>query len=499
MFQPCYSVFAVALCLSAIAQPMPGSPLSGLAGLKPGDTMRASSSDANWENGNADARPIAPGKTLVIADLEGPGMIRHIWNTVAAEERGYSRLLVIRMYWDGEETPSVEVPLGDFFVIGNGMDKAMQSIPVVNSSEGRARNCYWPMPFHKSAKITLTNEGSAFVRAFYWYVDWQKLPELAEDSAYFHATYRQEYPTKMGQNYLIADIEGRGHYVGTVMNIRQHAASWYGEGDDFFFIDGEEKPRLRGTGSEDYFCDAWGYREFDGPYYGVPVWGDYKPMSKFTMYRWHLADPVNFHTSLRVEIEHKGVTFNEDGSVKSGFEEREDDFASVAYWYQLEPHKPFAPLPDPYDRLFYDWRKMKQAEDLIEGARATLGEVQVQEGVGTGKGQLFWLPNEEGHRLEIPVEVPETGTLELLLTLTKSWDYGIYQVLFDGTPLGNPVDLFNKDAVTREDFTFDAGEVKAGTHTLAFLNKGRNPSSQGIDGANPGYYFGFDAYLLTVR
>jgi hypothetical protein len=170
------SVLAGVLAAAALALPATaGNPLGGLELLKDYEARRSSSSDPDWHNGNADARPIEPGETLVIADLEGPGRIVHIWNTVAAQDRWYSRLLVLRMYWDGEKEPSVEVPLGDFFAAGHGMDVPVNSLPVRVTSEGRARNCYWPMPFRKSARITVTNEGKGRVNAFYYYVDWQKL------------------------------------------------------------------------------------------------------------------------------------------------------------------------------------------------------------------------------------------------------------------------------------------------------------------------------------
>jgi len=328
----------------------------------------------SWRaSGNADARFIGPGATLVLADLEGPGVIRHFWNTIAAEETGYSRLLVLRMYWDDEVHPSVECPIGDFFGIGHGMDVPFTSQPVCVSSSGRARNCYWPMPFRESARVTVTNEGRKPIHALYWYLDWQKLPRLKRDVAYFHAMYRQEFPTVSGRNYLIADIEGRGHYVGTVLSIRQHQPSWWGEGDDFFYIDGEEEPSLRGTGSEDYFCDAWGFRHLERPYYGVPVFEGFGRLSRTTAYRWHIPDPVTFGKSLRVEIEHRGVGFDEHGDVISGFEERSDDFSSVAFWYQTEPHAKYEPLPRAYERLYYDPADFIEGESLLEQVQATEG------------------------------------------------------------------------------------------------------------------------------
>jgi hypothetical protein len=314
---------------------------------QPGVSRRASTSAEPWTEANNDAWSISPGETVVLAELEGPGMITHLWNTVSSEEPFYSRLLVLRMYWDGEGHPSVEAPLGDFFGVGNGFDIPFDSLPVRVTSGGKARNCYWRMPFRESARITLTNEGQ-LTGSIYSYVDWIQLPALPGETPYFHAMYRQEHPAVMGQRYLLADITGRGHYVGTLLNIRARYNSWYGEGDDFFFIDGDEAPTLKGTGTEDYFGEAWGFREQHGPFYGATKVqihaGGYN-----SFYRWHIPDPIVFRRSLRAEIEHTG--FPGDGE---DYQERDDDFSSVAYWYQREPHAPWPDIPEGYGRLFYD-------------------------------------------------------------------------------------------------------------------------------------------------
>ncbi len=483
-----FVMFFVVASVSLGAHAQSGDPLDGLAALKDGSSERASSSDPNWQDGNGDARPIAPGGTLTIADLEGPGMITHFWNTIAANERCYSRLLVLRAYWDGEEHPSIECPIGDFFVIGHGKDVPFSSLPVTVTSDGRGRNCYWPMPFRKSAKITVTNEGRAPIGAFYYYIDWRKLPKLAEDTAYFHAMYRQEFPTVMGRNYTLADIEGRGHYVGTVLSVRQHLASWWGEGDDFFFIDGAKEPQLRGTGSEDYFCDGWGFRKMATLYYGAPLMEGNNPFDCTTVYRWHIPDPVLFTKSLHVEIEHKGVTFNPDGSVKSGFEERADDFSSVAFWYQTEPHKTYPEMPKGYARLYYDYSTMIEGESLLSNAKASAGPLSTQDGAWSGGKQLFWTPGEANQTLTVPFDVKEAGTYSILLVMTFSFDYGIFEIQLDGKPLGAPLDLFSATVVTNER-SFGPTELTAGPHTLAFVNKGKNAESKG-------YFFGLDGILL---
>lgn len=484
--------FAFLFALAALhAQQGLGSAFPDLPMLKSYRAMRASSSDPQWQTSNADARPIPSGGTLTLAELQGPGEIAHIWFTIAHKERGYSRLLVLRMYWDGEKNPSVECPVGDFFGVGHGLDVPFDSQPVRVSSNGKGRNCYWPMPFRKSARITVTNEGRERCNAFYYYIDWRKLPRLDRSAAYFHAMYRQEFPAAAGRNYLLADIVGRGHYVGTVLSCRQLTASWWGEGDDFFFIDGEKEPSLKGTGTEDYFCDGWGFRQQAGAYYGAPLVEGSEPGHRSTVYRWHIPDPVTFNKSLRLEIEHKGVAIRPDGT-KSGFDERADDFSSVAFWYQTEPHKPFDAMPAGYARLYHDYTKIVEGESLLERAKATAGKLRTQSiGMASGGGHLWWLPAQADQEMTLSFDVKEAGSYELLLLLTRSRDYGAYQVELDGKPIGKPQDLYNEKIVITEQ-VFAPQTLEAGKHTLTFKNRGKNAASKG-------YLFGLDGLLLSKR
>ena len=300
---------------------------------------RVSSFDRS--GGNQDRLTIPVGETVVLAEIPGPAAIHHIWITVAAEPF-YGRKLILRMYWDNEPSPSVEVPLGDFFGVGHGLNRNLYSLPLACSSNGRARNCYWYMPFRRSARITVTNEGHSPVGAFYYYIDYRRLAELPPETPYFHAQYRQEFPCEPGKNYLILEAKGRGHYVGCNLSILQQSIGWWGEGDDMIYVDGEEFPSLHGTGSEDYFSDAWGMREDAHLFYGCPLQeDDFQVGSKATVYRFHLPDPIPFSRSIKVTIEH-GHQNN-----------RSDYFSSVAYWYQLEPHQPFPPLPGVRERLPY--------------------------------------------------------------------------------------------------------------------------------------------------
>ncbi len=385
----------------------------------------------------------------------------------------------------------MECPLGDFFGLGHGWDVSFDSLPVRVTANGRARNAYWVMPFRKSARITVTNEGRVRVRSFYYYVDWRKLPSLPPNTAYFHAMYRQEFPTVMGRNYLIADIEGRGHYVGTVLSCRQLSKWWWGEGDDFFFIDGEREPSLRGTGTEDYFCDAWGFRQHSGPFYGVPLMEGDHVGARSGAFRWHINDAITFRKSLRLEIEHKGATVNPDGTMKSGFEEREDDFSSVAFWYQTEPHKPFPPMPRGYARLFHTVANGGiEAETLVDRVRATAGNVQKQEfPLCSGGAQLFWTPESDGQALDIPIEIRQGGRQVLFLVTTYSFDYGIFQVELNGKPVGGPIDLYARNPFLHEQ-VLELGFLEPGQYTLTLRNRGKNEASKG-------YFLGIDA--LSVR
>jgi len=480
----------LSLTLPAAAPPLPGNPLAGLERLKDFGTRRVSSSDPNWRNGNDDRRGIAVGATLTLAELEGPGIIAHIWFTIAHRTPYYSRLLTLRIYWDGEEHPSVECPVGDFFGIGHGVDKSFVSLPIRVSSEGRGRNCYWPMPFRKSARITVTNESKVPCASIYYYIDWQKHSTLPDDTAYFHACYRQEHPCVMGRNYLLADIAGRGHYVGTIQSVYAMSAAWYGEGDDFFFIDGEAEPSLRGTGTEDYFCDGWGFREQDGPFYGTPLWEGRKAGDRCTAYRFHLTDPVVFNQSLRVEIEHKGQQIFPDGT-RTVFIERDDLMSSVAFWYQVEPHKPWPPLPPGPERLPFTERHLVIGGKSLAKARTAHGQLSLQELRGKVMDAKFLVfqPDKDQGWVELRFTTGQTQVVDLVGNMVHGRDCGKYRALLDGQVL----EVMNLHAPepTATPHRWGMRELPAGEHVLRFEATG-NP------GADDGYRLGFDAFIARV-
>ncbi len=485
----CFTALVVALIASE-ASVFAQSPLDGISALRDFRAMRASSTDPNWENGNGDARPIAPGTTLTLAELQGPGRIAHIWFTIADDERFYGKLLVLRMYWDGETSPSVECPINDFFCEGHGMDLYVNSLPIRVTSDGRGRNCYWPMPFGRSAKITVTNEGKQPVGAFYYYIDWQKMKRIPRNEGYFHAQYRQEYPCVKGQDYLILDAEGRGQFVGCNLSVRQLEPGWWGEGDDRFYIDGEKVPSLQGTGSEDYFCDGWGIRKLDGLYYGFPISEGYDTLNRHTSYRFHIQDPIPFMKSLRMVIEHKGARLMPDGKW-NGYVERADDFSSVAYWYQTEPHKPFPKMPVGYERLYGNNSVLIEGESLLESAQATTAKPTKQDLAGwSGGAQLFFTPQQAPASVTLTFNVPKAGRYVVTALFTKSRDYGIYQAHLDGAPAGGALDLYSENVTQSPAVNLGLKELPAGQHELRFETKSKNPASKG-------YYLGLDFIELV--
>jgi hypothetical protein len=301
--------------------------------------------------------------------------------------------------------------------------------------------------------------------------------------------YRQEFPCVMGKNYLLADLEGRGHYVGTIQSVYMVSPGWYGEGDDFFFIDGEKEPSLRGTGTEDYFCDGWGFREQSGPFYGTPLWEGFDTGDRGTAYRFHVPDPVVFRKSLRVEIEHKGSQVFPDGKF-DGFIERDDLMSSVALWYQVEPHKPWPSLPPGRERLPFTERVLLKGHEAVAGAKHSESPVEVQSigGVSDGK-QLWFKPADAQGWVEVAFQVDKEQNAELSAKMLHSWDYGTYRVKLDGKELAR-LNLYSAD-LTPTAHKLGVHKLSVGSHTLRFECDGKAPNSAG-------YFLGFDALSARI-
>lgn len=342
---------------------MSHGPLSGIANIVDAKSKRISSYDRS--GGNADYVKVPKGETVTLAEMTGAGIVTHIWITIASNDELHRRNLVLRAYWDGQEHPSVESPIGDFFGQGWGMKYNFVSLPLAAApKDGNALVCYFPMPFGNGAKITVENQGTEDAGAFYYYVDYEERSSIGPEVGRFHAWYHQELTKPesgsgdienewgtLGQtpknpsdefNYLFCEPEGHGHYVGVNYYINSPGPIWYGEGDDMFLVDGEPWPgSAHGTGTEDYFNQSWSPDEhYLHPYFGTArAPGRLNDSPRFGwqgrthVYRFHLDDPIRFTKSLRASIEagHANTLTLE--------------LASVAYWYQTTPSKPFPPLP----------------------------------------------------------------------------------------------------------------------------------------------------------
>jgi hypothetical protein len=358
--------------LSAAASSARGQTGSGAAGDYPflpryaraQDYRSLKQSSFDRTGGNADAWPIAAGATRELFASEGPGVITHIWFTIAARSENHLKEIVIRIYWDGNTKPSVEVPVGDLFGLNLGQYFVYQSA-FLNCSSVKALNCYFAMPFRKSARITATNEGPYSIGAFYSNIDYQIVPSLPDEVLYFHAQYRQATPNTPstndwrtngdadklknldGQNnYVFVETRGRGHLMGVTLGVLQNQDFWMGEGDDMVFVDNESQPIITGTGTEDYFNGAWdfGGRDTAIPfahlYNGAPliVAGE-RPGGRYCLYRWHADNPIAFSKYLKHTIEHGHANH------------RADNYFSVAYWYQAGAYTDFPALPPVEGRI----------------------------------------------------------------------------------------------------------------------------------------------------
>lgn len=376
------------------------SPLRGLATLRDVRTRRFSSFDPS--GGNDDRLHVQPGETVTIAELDGAGVVTHLWVTLSCSSLHYLRKVVLRAYWDGETEPSIECPIGDFFGMGHGRTANFASLPLqMSPQDGKGFNCYFPMPFGSGMRFTITSECEDEV-LFYYYLDLELHAAPEDGLGRFHAQWRTCVPDATGpadldadallfggvnsdgrDNYTLLEARGRGHYVGCLFSVyslrRSKDWDWYGEGDDMIFVDGEPglmsparraqaqadgpgtgtetnaiearpesadgandawPPTLHGTGTEDYFNTAWcPTQEYAAPYHGIIAAGGPNWSSPVTVYRFHIEDPVVFQRDIRVTIEHGHAN------------RRSDELSSVAFWYQAEPHAPFPALPNARDRL----------------------------------------------------------------------------------------------------------------------------------------------------
>jgi hypothetical protein len=338
---------AVAGNQSTGAQQGGGLVLPAYATLHNYRTLKQSSFDRT--GGNNDAWRIEPGATYEVFKSAGPGIITHIWYTIAARSGHHLKELVMRIYWEGNDKPSVEVPVGDFFGLNLG-DYFLYESAFLNCSSVKALNSYFAMPFRRDARITITNESHERVDSFYSNIDYQLVPALPDNALYFHAQYRQATPNRAipavagepqinldgKHNYVFFETRGKGQMMGVTFGVVQNHDGWFGEGDEMIFIDNPDKPAITGTGTEDYINGAWDFNgvPFANLYNGAPyITTAERAGGRYCVYRWHADNPVAFGSYLKHTIEHGHAN------------DRADCFYSVGYWYQTEPFTDFPTLP----------------------------------------------------------------------------------------------------------------------------------------------------------
>jgi hypothetical protein len=437
--------------------------------------------------GNGDLRGVAPGQTLTLVDYKGAGTVRRWWVTIAPRNQvAVQRQGIIRCYWDGETTPSVECPVSDFFGMGFGEWKDFQSLPLSMTSGGY--NCYWPMPFSRSCKITFENRSPARVDAFYYNIDIETTPKPPKDPLYFHAQFRRTR-TERGKPVTILKALGRGHYVGTVLSMQFVRGRGLGflEGDEQVFVDGEAKPSIVGTGTEDYFNSGWYFDTgaFSAPQHGAPIKDTLR--GRISAYRWHISDPIPFTQSLTFQIEHGGVN-----------DAPPADYCSVAFWYQTHPRAPLTPLPAyllPLPEVpVFRIPGILEGEGLIDTATVSAGNLDIQDmsvwdADWSNAAQLWWLGASLGARLTLSVPSTSAGEKEVVLYITRAVDYGDFTVRVNGVPVGGTVSGYSKDVVPSGAVVLGKAAFKAGANTLILEIVGKDDRSKG-------YLVGIDGIVL---
>ncbi|MBN2211838.1 MAG: DUF2961 domain-containing protein [Sedimentisphaerales bacterium] len=456
--------------------------------------------DSNWDNKN-----LKPGETRVLLDEKGSGVITHIWFTFLAphpqdwapEGTATHQDVVLRMYWDDREQPAVETPLGDFFANAFGKRSEVISLPVV-VEDADSYNCFWHMPFRKSARIEVENQHPDKPLALLYYnIDWIKKESIPADTPYFYARYRQEYPAQSGKDYVVLDTQGKGHVVGVVLSVRTRSPSWFGEGDEKIYIDGEKTASIWGTGTEDYFLSAFGLRATSTPYFGVPYFDQWGIIGGHTSaYRWHINDPIVFNTSVKVTFEHfSWISPDENPDYKStSWNERQDDYSSVAFWYQTGKPTFHPELPSAEER------KLPSLDVIIVPAKQFTDKKYFGEGAVTVQ-ELKWLyPDSQllyhpgfPHNawVELPFTVDKKEPYRLLLLMTEAPDYGLYRAYLNGVPIGSEIDLYHEEVRTVEQHLLDFWP-EPGEYTLKLECIGKNPKSSG-------YYCGIESLRLRER
>jgi len=507
----CALILCLALNLPAVSH---ATLMGDLARPQEGRSVRASSThrigpDGKFDpkgrpdpNSNWDNKDVEPGATAVLLDEKGPGVITHVWLTFlgpdphpwAPQGSANHQEMLLRIYYDGDPRPGVEAPVGDFFANAFGRRSEVISLPVV-VEDADSYNCFWHMPFRKSIRIEIENQSDKKISLLYYNIDWIRKKSLPRDTPYFYAQYRQEYPAQKGQDYTVLETQGKGHLVGVTLSVRTRSPSWFGEGDEKVWIDGEKDASIWGTGTEDYFLSAWGLKKTSTPSFGVPCFDQWGIVGGHTSaYRWHLSDPIVFNTGIRFAFEHYGwISPDENPEYKStSWNEREDDYSSVAYWYQTGRPTFAARAPHARERKLPNLDLIFPVAGSPEAVRHGEGPADVNRSVTLPEGHLLYRPTQPKDAwLEIPFEVKTKEPRRLLLRGVRSYDYGQYQAALNGTPIGGQIDLYNEQTEEWEVHLLDFWP-EPGNYTLRLECTGRNPKSQGC-------YLGIESLRLRER
>lgn len=489
--------------LADLAKPHDGRSMRATSTRKIGADGKPDPNGTPDPNSNSDNSSVAPGQRKILMDVKGPGVITHIWLTFLGPEphpwakhgSANHQEMLLRMYWDGRDKPGVEAPVGDFFANAFGKRSEVVSLPVI-VEDADSYNCFWQMPFRKSARVEIVNQSEKPISLLYYNIDWVKKDKVAKDTPYFYAQYRQEYPAEHGRDYVVLDTKGKGHYVGTILSVRTRSPSWFGEGDEKVYIDGEEKASIWGTGTEDYFLSAWGLKTTSTPYFGVPYFDQWGIVGGHTSaYRWHINDPFVFEKGIKVTFEHFGwMSPDENPEFKThSWNERQDDYASVAFWYQTGEPTFEARAPHARERTLPSLeRKTILAKDFTAEQYHGSGEALAQDLDLYSQGHLLYKPQQQENAwVEVPFEVEKKEPLRLLVVLTRASDYGQYQASLNGVKLGGVIDLYSAELSTVEHHLLDFWP-EPGKYTLRLECVGKNPISSG-------YYLGVESVRLRER
>jgi hypothetical protein len=451
---------------------------SRLPYLKDSKLIQVSSHDV--AGGNSDFITIADGKSATLAEMEGPGVVVQIWVTISSSDKYFLRRILLRMYWDGEENPSVEVPIGDFF--GTGFQYKQYVTPFVGMSSG-GYYCYWPMPFQRSARIEVVNQTGQTINAFYYHVDYQKLSRPLESTvAYFHANWRRDIRTKSKENYTILEARGEGQVVGVNMSMQSYDGELgYLEGDEMVYVDGEKEPSLYGTGTEDYFTSGWYFNrgEFAAPYHGLILKDD--SLGRIAAYRFHILDAIPFSQSVLFTIEHGHA--NQEIA----------DYSSTAYWYQKEPHKKFAPMLPPGLRIPLRVTVPNgavEAESLQPTNTTLTSRVEDMSALGpdwSDLKQLKVVAQKGGDAFTLSVPASE-DRYDVSLYSTQGPEYGNADVLYDGKKVGE-IKGYSSTTMPAGRVLFKDLKARGKELPIQFVVSGKDERSSG-------YAVGLDAFAL---